>query len=143
MSPCPDVHSEDSAYEMSIASGTTRANSSDQAGTQEINFDDYVESHKATYQAYSNGSWELASTHPDHATNASDLGNSNSEGINDPTVQVSTIISPVHLSVFSGDIVANLPYRVTHETIQALRHYGEWTYPQLRASFRISLPSLH
>ena len=40
-------------------------------------------------------------------------------------------------------VAANLPYRVTDETIQELHDFAESTYPQLHAHFRISLGSLH
>ena len=140
MSACTEVDSEDSAHKMSIASGTTSADSSDH--TQDVNFDDYVKWHEATHQPDSNAPGAPASPCPDHVTDIPDQENSEAEGIDEPG-QASTIVSPAHLSVSSRDIAADLIYRVTHETIQALRHYAEWTYPQLRARFEISLGSLH
>ena len=140
MSACPEMDSEDSAHEMSIASGTTSADSSD--NTQEMNFDDYVEWHEVTYQPDSNAPGEPASSYADGPTDIPDQENSDDEDIKEPG-QASTIVSPAHPSASSRNIAANLPYCVTHETIQALRHYAEWTYPQLRARFGISLGSLH
>ena len=139
MSTCAEVDSEDSAHEMSIASGTTSADSFDH--TQELNFDDYIEWHEATYQPDSDAPREPVSTCPDHATDIPDQENSDAEDIDEPG-QASSIVSSAHLSVSSRDIAASLPYRVTNETIQVLRHYAEWTYPHLRARFGISLGSL-
>ena len=82
MSACTEVDSEDSAHRMSIASGTTSADSSDH--TQEMNFDDYIEWHEASYQPDSDAARGPVSTCPDHTTDIQDQENRDSEDIDEP-----------------------------------------------------------
>ncbi|KAG0131506.1 hypothetical protein HOY82DRAFT_539407 [Tuber indicum] len=140
MSAFNEVNPEDSTREMSYASGTTSADSSDH--TQRMNFDDYIEWHTATHEAVSNPLLEPTIPPLCSTTDIPDEADRDPEGPNQ-LGQESAIIAPAPPSATMGSLAANLPYPVTNETIQALRHYAQWTYPELRARFGIPLGSLY
>ena len=111
MSANPEVDSEDSDSTHEMSYASGTTSPDSSDHTQTMNFDDYIEWHEATQP------------HPN------------------PNTPPEPVLSPVRLFPALRGVAANLPYHVTDETIQALRHFAEWTYPQLHTRFGISLGS--